>query len=216
MEHEAPPWPVPSGTASTSKHATTPETSSPSSPGSQPGLGFAGEPGPLGRWPALGGGKGAVASGCRPGAPDHRRTKERPRRRRRYTATASIAAELADPVDRAFIADPVEATGPRPRGRLLLAPESWPGSSCRAARSQGRSPAQVVGRRVRQQPPTNRRTPVPCWHLAANRQTPSAVVATEGVRPYGTSPARRRAYGLSAVTSTAGCPLGSSNVETSW
>jgi|SRR5215217_5171951 len=37
MEHEAPPWPVPSGTASTSKHATTPETSSPSSPGSQPG-----------------------------------------------------------------------------------------------------------------------------------------------------------------------------------
>src|SRR5215203_4137924 len=92
MEHEAPPWPVPSGTASTSKHATTPETSSPSSPGSQPGLGFAGEPGPLGRWPALGGGKGAVASGCGPGAPDHRRTKERPRRRRRYAATASIAA----------------------------------------------------------------------------------------------------------------------------
>src|SRR5215213_1882466 len=57
MEHEAPPWPVPSGTASTSKHAATPETSSPSSPGSQPGLGFAGEPGPLGRWPALGGDK---------------------------------------------------------------------------------------------------------------------------------------------------------------
>jgi hypothetical protein len=216
MEHEAPPWPVPSGTASTSKHATTPETSSPSSPGSQPGLGFAGEPGPLGRWPALGGGKGAVTSGCGPGAPDHRRTKERPRRRRRYAATASIAAELADPVDRAFIADPVEATRAMAPGRLLLAPESWPGSSCRAARSQGRSPAQVVGRRVRQQPPTNRRTPVPCWHLAANRQTSSAVVATEGVRPYGTSPARRRAYGLSAVTSTAGCPLGSSNVETSW
>src|SRR5215213_1424437 len=126
MEYEAPPWPVPSGTASTSKHATTPETSSPSSPGSQPGLGFAGEPGPLGRWPALGGGKGAVASGCGPGAPGHRRTKERPRRRRRYAANASIAAELADPADRAFIADPVEATGPWSRGRLLLAPESWP------------------------------------------------------------------------------------------
>src|SRR5512132_4744705 len=63
------------------------------------------ELGPSGRWPALGGGKGAVASGCGPGAPDHRRTKERQYRRRRYAANASIAAELADPVDRAFIAD---------------------------------------------------------------------------------------------------------------
>jgi hypothetical protein len=44
-----------------------------------------------GRWPALGGGKGAVASGCGPGAPDHRRTKERRRRRRCYAANASVA-----------------------------------------------------------------------------------------------------------------------------
>src|SRR4029453_3950102 len=50
-----------------------------------------GSPAHRGRWPALGGGKGAVASGCGPGAPDHRRPKERQRRRRRYTPNASIA-----------------------------------------------------------------------------------------------------------------------------
>jgi hypothetical protein len=49
----------------------------------------------------------------------------------------------------------------------------------------------------------------------ANRRTPPAVGATEGVQ----SPlagARRSAYGLSAVTSADGCMLGRSNVDTSW
>ena len=48
-----------------------------------------------------------------------------------------------------------------------------------------------------------------------DRRTPPAVVATEGVRPLGTSPARRSAYWPSAGTSADGCTPGRSKVETS-
>jgi hypothetical protein len=45
-----------------------------------------------GRWPALGGDKGAVASGCGPGAPGHRQTKERQQRRQRYRRALACPA----------------------------------------------------------------------------------------------------------------------------
>jgi hypothetical protein len=53
---------------------------------------------------------------------------------------------------------------------------------------------------------------------ATDRRTPRAVVATEGVRlPQGRALApERSAYEPSAVTSTDGCVLGRSKVETSW
>jgi hypothetical protein len=70
-----------------------PRESSPPRGRSQ-GHAFAGKPGPPGRWSALGG-KGAVASGCGPGAADHRRTKERQPRWRRYIGCG--AARPASP-----------------------------------------------------------------------------------------------------------------------
>jgi hypothetical protein len=42
-----------------------------------------------------------------------------------------------------------------------------------------------------------------------------AVLATEGVGPSGTSPAKTSGYGPSAVTSAEGCMVGRSKVETS-
>ena len=72
------------------------------------------ERGPSGRWSAHGRCKGAVASGCGPGAPDHRQTKERKHRRCRYAAIVSIGPSTwPGAANRAFIPDPVEVTGPR-------------------------------------------------------------------------------------------------------
>ena len=71
-----------------------PRERSPLSRGRSQGHALAGKPGPRGRWSALGGGKGAVASGCGPGAPDHRQTKERQPRCHRYLGCCPAKASF--------------------------------------------------------------------------------------------------------------------------
>ena len=83
-------WPAPFETASTSERVAAPEASS--FPGAATWA-HALEARPTGRWPTLEWRKGAVASGCGPGAPGHRHTKDRQRRRFRYATGASMAPQ---------------------------------------------------------------------------------------------------------------------------
>jgi hypothetical protein len=73
-------------------------------------------------------------------------------------------------------------TGPQPRRRLLLAPGIVAGTGRWATRSQGQSPTGWLAGGRRQRPPSYRGTPTTLPPLPANRRTPPAVVATEGVR----------------------------------
>jgi hypothetical protein len=114
--------------------------------------------------------------GCRVRAPGHRHTKKRQRRHPVTPPQASIAprhwpAPAAEHRDRATTP---EASSPRPRdrGRDRTVRQLDP-------RADGQ-PGWLDSER-RQRPPSYRGTPTTLPPLPANRRTPPAVVATEGV-----------------------------------